>query len=62
MIEKLLATIKLRLCPLAHRLSCPGRLYVCVPREEYIKETGDCEAYMKCRRCGKRYHLVDIEY
>jgi hypothetical protein len=62
MIEKLLVTIRLRLYPLVHRLGCRGRLYVFVPREEYIEETGDREAYMKCRRCGKRYHLVNIEY
>jgi hypothetical protein len=62
MVEKLLVTVRLRLYPLIHGLGCPGSLDVLVPREDYIAETGDREAYMLCRECGKRYHLVNIEY
>jgi len=58
---KLLLTVRLKLYPIFHRLKCDGNLEIFIPKEEYIEETGDNEAYMLCSKCNKKYHLVNID-
>ena len=53
--------IRLRLYPFLHRFMCSGNLKVLVPTEEYMRESGDNEAYMFCDECGRKYHLVNLE-
>ena len=54
---------KLKLYPLWHRFVCKynGNLEILVPNQEYMKESGDNEAYMLCPECNKKYHLCYLE-
>ena len=62
MLRTFFLGIKIRIFTFWHWLRCAGSLGILVPTPEYMRETGDNLAYMKCELCGRKYNLVRLSF